>query len=658
MRMVDSSACEHSTGRGSVALMLRLHLLEDNLLSDATKSGAQPTLTADFESVIRNCVRDTLREELPGAHNGESWLDREVRENRTYTHTAEQYRIGIAMTICDKHPEADPLLVQKEVGNSTLWQLAMHKATVEPRSQVHHTSPRNLTGMYCPRVSKRCDLVVPPNHVQAAEYISATPLKVDMEFARLLWKARGMLGKGSGFDRDTLIALKESFMPYRSMGMVEKTGGDVFYILVNKFCSAFRFYPDSRGTLHPSCDKAARSYCRFGGDPVFVKDDDWKWWTGELKQAYGFSNLQKWSKKLLSNPIVALLGPSGLAVDGVCPCEMAACMEYVRLHKLKPKDRFTSFFWESDMAHSGISIMGWRYGEIQRRDYDLAHPEYRHARQVWHAEMCEGPVKVHHYSYVKYEDANSDLKEFIQPCQYLGQWGPIFDIITGVEGCRKGFNKETFAEIQWLNDAMEERYGSLTPRCTHEDAKLLSVKIRKTFNNAFPWIDKHGERMVEAWKDADWMDRNLETSCGMQARMSRFRDGNSSHNLADDAYDSANPDPSGPSRRMRDNITTYRCEILSTILNRKKEVTVECDRLVLDTGGTSGPGRSTHFEDGTLMTNATLIDAEQKIPAINIHDAEMRLIPQARQSRRNFTLACVNQFGKDTVHPDAVLLRC
>lgn len=644
---------------------------------DATKTGAQPTLPAAIESQIRNCVRDKLQGALSG-DSTKTELDREVNDGRTYTQSIEQWCVDTSQQIHDEYPDVNPLTIEKEVGASLLWQRAMHNATGEARIHVHHGSPQNLTGMLTPRVSKRCNLVsaIPQVHLDAAQSMSNVPLVIDQELFQIFWKTRREIGKSchkAGFPRETVYSLQESVMPYRLYGMAVATNFDPFWIAVNRFCGAFRFYPDSRGTMHPSCDHVSRAMILVARSHwIHVSEYHFSSWTNEVRERFNVKGrTDRWAKRIMQDPVKAMCGQSGTGIDGVEPEVISTAKEWLRLKALPEKDRYSGFLWESDQSHSGTTHMAWRTNRAKLSDYDRRHPDYRHTRKLWYAEIQEGSVQVDFYSGAcTWEEWNDEGKGFIQPVQYAGQWGPLFDIMTGTEGCRRGFKSiASYLECEFNNEHWLERFSidfealkkndpdnwKVTTmqkiEANHQAMVKIAKELRKTWSNLMPWMDRRAEVMIQETKDASWKDRCISNATGDKARMSLFRAGNSSYDLSHDAE----VEGDDTSKRIRSNVHTYRTEITSKILGTKRDITAEADCLVVESGFTSVVGRSTHFDDSTCMAISINIDFEEGIITISIHDAKMNMIGHVAQARRNYTIACHQHYG-NVVNPDAVVM--
>jgi hypothetical protein len=471
---------------------------------------------------------------------------------------------------------------------------------------------------------------------------------------------------------ETQYALQESLMPYRLYSMVLATDFDPFWIAIKKHCGAYRFYPDSRGTLHPSADHVSRTIIRCANGKL-MSEEDFNEWTQELRERFHVKGrTDRWAKKIMRDPMAHILGESKLAVDGCEPEMIGAAKEWLRLKALPPKDRISGFLWESDQAHSGVTHMRWRTKRAKLSDYDRRHPDYRHARKLWFAEVQEGSTPVEYYSTALciWEDWNAEAKGFIQPVMYAGKWGPLFDLLTGTEGCRYGFKDlAEYFECEFINKHWMERFtidfealqkdypdswedfAMQKVEANRQSMVKIAKDLRKTWSTLMPWMDKRAEAMIQEAKAASPQDRCISNAKGDKSRVALFRIGNSPFNLDHDAEIEGD----STSKRKRRNVTTHRCEIISKVLGRKREITAEADPMSVETAFTSVVGRSTHFDDSTCMADSIVLDFEAGVITLSIHDAKMNMLADVRKARRNYTLACHRHYGK-IVDPDAVVM--
>lgn len=238
------------------------------------------------------------------------------------------------------------------------------------RDRISFTSPPELVGKYSPRISKRCDLVLPAEALVTAQNQTNIAWAISEQLVDICKTRRATL--------DTFEEM-EAYLPYRLMEEWDVVGSTVFYILWNIFDWRLRCYANSRGTLAPMYDKVSRSCIRFA-EFVKLKDSNFDYWAKWLQQEYKFTmDVDVWAGDIIADPQAFLAtGGSTVAVSN--------SIDWIDARRTNK----TNGFIMPDVNASGLGILKAKNsrsrttlsdGEVNTdvdRFVNINHPKYVH----------------------------------------------------------------------------------------------------------------------------------------------------------------------------------------------------------------------------------------------------------------------------------------
>lgn len=193
------------------------------------------------------------------------------------------------------------------------------------------------------------------------------------------------------------------------------------------------------------------------------------------------------------------------------------------------------------------------------------------------------------------------LKKIFSPKTYGSGAGPVFDVLVGTDSLRDGFS--SWDSVDMAED-LAAQFKHLPVELGYHQLKLAAKSLSDAFNDAFPYLVDANTDALETFKQQHWMNRTI----GGGIMMSPFR------GVSDDDISAIE----NPDYHIGKSSVIVEATYSHPILRREKKVKTTCDRLKMDTQGTSALGRKLHRIDGKHRATTVL---NFKGDCYTIHDA-------------------------------------